>query len=126
MRALIMASASFDTVMVPSSTCATKSLIRFFPRSLAAGSRASRPSCTIWSSRLPSTVSPAAGCPTVAFCGSLIAALLQTQLRPELGQFVLVGDGVAQHLFQFVVALHAAAQVGKPIPEFQQLAQRFH
>src|SRR5437867_7240945 len=126
MRALIMASASLETVMVPSNTCETNSLTRFLPRSLAAGSRAMRPSSTIWSSRLRSAVSPPDGA-AADCCFSAIGFLLTAlDFRLQLCQLVRIGHGVTQQLLQLVVALHAAAQVGKPLPQIQQLLQRFH
>src|SRR5580698_6548839 len=124
MRALIMASASFDTVMAPSRTCVTNSFTRFLPRSLDAGSRAMRPSCTVWSRRLTSSVVSAPCDAAAAFCKSLMAGLLGFHLGLQLGQLVLVGNGFAEHLFEFVITLHRAAKVGKAIAQLEQLAQR--
>src|ERR1039458_2075584 len=125
MRALIMASASLETVMVPSSTCATNSLTRFLPRSRPAGSLAMRPSSTIWSNRLCSTVSSAAGWLSPAFCASLMRSLRNAEFGAQFRHLVLVGDGLAQRFFQFVVALHAAAQVRETVSQLQQFPQRF-
>src|SRR5450759_550444 len=124
-RAVIITSASLDTVIAPSSTCVTNSFTRSLPLSRAEGSRASLPSSTIWSSRLCSTVC-STGCAEAAFWTSLIGSLLGPQLALEARQLILIGHRLAQHLFQFVVTLHAAAQIRKPVPQFQQLAQRLH
>src|SRR5664279_708669 len=121
MRAVIMISASLDTVIAPSSTWLTNSFTRSLPRSRAAGSRASRPSSTILSSRLVSNVC-STGCAVASFLPLLIGPLL-AQLALEARQFVLVRHGFAEQLFQLVVALHAAAQIGKPVAQFQQLSQ---
>src|SRR5271157_145736 len=121
-----MASASLDTVMAPSSTCATNSFTRFLPRSLAAGSRARRPSSTIWSSNPRSTVCSAADAGASGLAWLLIAALLHAHLRPQFGQLVLVGNGLAQQFLELVVALHVAAQVAQAVAQFQQFAQRSH
>src|SRR5208283_1036053 len=112
MRAVIMASASLNTVMAPSKTCATNSFTRFLPRSLAAGSRARRPSSTIWSRNPRSTVcSEAALCAAACWASPLlIGTLLHAHLRPQFGQLVFVGNGLAQQFFQLIVALHVAAQ----------------
>src|SRR5579872_5548839 len=111
MRALIIASASLDTVMAPSSTWVTNSFTRFLPRSRADGSRAKRPSSTIWSSRLCSAVCEVAPWAAAAFWTSLIGPSVQTQFGAQPGEFVLIADGVTQQLFQLVVALHAAAEI---------------
>src|SRR5262245_23797867 len=111
MRAVIMISASLDTVIAPSSTWATNSFTRSLPRSRAAGSRASLPSSTIWSSRLTSRVC-SAGCAAVASFSTLLMGPLLAQFTLEARQFVLIGDRLAEQLFQLVVALHAAAQIG--------------
>src|ERR1035437_1267087 len=103
MRALIIISASLDTVIAPSSTWLTNSFTRSLPRSRAAGSRASLPSSTIWSSRLCSAVT-STGCAEAAFWTSLIGSLLGPQLVLEARQLVLIGYRLAQHFFQFVVA----------------------
>src|SRR5215475_4645586 len=119
MRALIMASASFETVMAPSRTWATNSFTRFFPRSRATGSFARRPSCTIWSSRLVSTVCSAPDWGIAARCGSLIGALRDSHLGAQLSQLVLVGHGFTQRFFEFVVALHASAKIREAVAQFE-------
>src|ERR1035437_810538 len=122
---MIITSASFDTVIAPSSTWLMNSFTRSLPRSRAAGSRASLPSSTIWSSRLCSAVT-STGCAAVAFLTSLIGSLLGPQLALQARQLVLIGYRLAQHLFQLVVTLHAAAQIRQPVPQLQQLFQRLH
>src|ERR1700687_2039294 len=108
MRAVIMASASFDTVMEPSSTWATKSFTRFLPRSRDSGSRASRPPSTIWSRILVCSTVCAAACGAAAdFFASLTGLPLHFHPVAPLCQLVFIADAVAQHLFELVIALHA-------------------
>src|SRR5437899_6624242 len=127
MRALIIASASLAMVIDPSSTCATNSFTRFLPRSLAAGSRARRPSSTIWSRRPFSRVCSVAAA-TAAFCGSLIGLSfrLGSHFVPELIQLLGVAYGIKEQFFQLVVPLQASAEVGKSGPKLQQLTKRLH
>src|SRR5574340_1691159 len=127
MRELIIASASLDTVMAPSSTWATNSLTRFLPRSLAAGSRAMRPSSTIWASRLAARTSSAALGAAACRCWSLIGApLVQAEFRAQLIQLARIAHGFAQEFLQLVVALQAAAQVAQALAQVQQFLQGFH
>src|SRR5689334_2726664 len=115
MRALIIASVSGDSVMEPSSTWATNSFTRFLPRSFAAGSRASRPCSTIWSSRLVSACcSAVSGAAADGRC-SFIGFPLQAHLRLQFRQLVLVADGVAKQFVELVVALQAPTQVREPL-----------
>src|SRR5436305_9803764 len=126
MRALIIASASRDRVIDPSSTCVTNSLTRSFPRSREAGSRASLPCSTIWSSRPASLVVSVAGAAAVACCGSLIGTGLLLDLRLQLFAFVGVSDGIHQKFLQFVVALERSSQIRQLRAEIQKLAKRLH
>src|ERR1051325_1559041 len=110
MRALIIASASLETVMAPSSTCETNSFTRFRPRSLADGSRAIRPSSTIRSRRLPSNVCSVATAAPPFFDSGMRLLLLGIDFRLQFVQRLGITDRLAEHLFQLVVALQTAAQ----------------
>src|SRR5258708_5635739 len=126
MRALIMLSASLLTVMEPSSTCVTNSFTRSLPRSLAVASLPMRPCSTIWSSS-PSSLVSVVVWPIAAFCGSLMGTSLgHADFAFELFALLGIADGIEQQLLQLVIALQAAAKIGKPGAEFEQLAQGFH
>src|SRR6185369_15783483 len=114
------------TTMEPLSTCSRKSLTRFLPLSRLSAPRARRPSETIWSRRLVSCTCSDAGCVPVAFCASLIGFPLEADLLAQFGQFVLIANGVAEQLFELVVALHVAAQIAQAAAEFEQFAKRTH
>src|ERR1700690_1574486 len=128
MRALIIISASLATVMEPSRTCATNSLTRFRPRSRACASAPKRPCSTIWSSRpfsLVCTVAAAADC--CAGSGLAIGfVLLGSHLLLQLVQLLSIGHRFEQQLFQLVIALEGAAQVGKPGTQLQEILERLY
>ena len=113
--------------MVPSSTWATNSLTRFLPRSRAAGSlrQAAFLDDLVEQARSP-TVCSAAGAAAAGFLwvSSFGPPSGFADLGLQLVQLLGVADGVEQQLFQLVVALQAAAQVGELGAQIQQLPQR--
>src|SRR5512142_53991 len=119
MRALIVASASREIAIVPSMIWVTNCFTKSRPRSTAAALRASRPSDTIWSSRVNSfsvACSAATGATAVAVLESVMGTsfgLRQGQFRPQLLHLLRVADRLHQDLVQLVVALQAAAQVAQ-------------
>src|SRR5579862_1980485 len=126
MRPLIIVSASREMVMEPSSTWATNSLTKSLPRSLEPGSLESRPSSTIWSSRLRSTTCSCACGAALCFASAIGTSLRFIQLLLQLVQLGLVSDCAEQQLLQLVIALEAAAQIAQPGAKLHQLAQGFH
>src|SRR5579883_506241 len=123
MRALIIASVSRASVIVPCSTSLTNCLMRSLPRSRAASSLARRPSSTIESSRLFSCVVSAAAAGTACW-GSAIVCALHFQL--QLLHFFFALDGFEQNIVQFFFALETAAQIGQLGAQLQHLTQRLH
>src|SRR5512146_1015265 len=126
MRALMVASASRVTVIVPASAWVTNSFTRSVPRWRAAVSRVNRPSSIIWSSSACSFT-----CSLFAAAAAALASLIGASLGPfqfvaELVELVGIVDRVHQQLVQLVVALQAAAQVGQLGAQFEQFAQRLH
>src|SRR6516165_5921305 len=105
MRALIIISASLATVMEPSTTWATNSLIRFLPRSRAWTSVPNRPCSTIWSSSPFSSVvvSTAAFCTAAA--GSGIWLLLRPHLFLQFLEALSLSHGFEQYVLELVVPL---------------------
>ena len=123
MRALIIASVSAFSVTVPLSTSLTKFLTRSLPRSFAAASRPMRPSSTILSRRLSS--------------GENVRCLLGSVPGPqplpppsdpisdfELLHRVRVIERALKNLFELVVALQAAAEIGELAAELEQFLER--
>src|SRR5580692_910757 len=99
-RALIVASASRESFISPSSTCATNSLTMSLPRSRATCSFPKRPCSTIWSSRLDSVVLASAD-DAAAFSGLLIRAslgLVLIDLFLQLVGFLSIADGFHQQV----------------------------
>src|SRR5208282_2110173 len=124
MRAEIIWSASRPTVMEPSSTWATNSLIRLFPCSRVLESL-NRPCSTIWSRRLVSVVcTSAAGPPGAASpWGLAIGILLLGDFRLQLRQLLRLAHGFKQGLVQLLVGLQRASQIVQACPQLQQLPQ---
>src|ERR1700685_2112776 len=123
MRALIIISASFATVMEPSRTWATNSFTRFLPRSFALASWPKRPDSTIWSSN-----------PTCSFSMVVVeaACFLASAIGPssfgldlalQLVELLGVADRIQQNFFELVVALQLPAQICQPRAQVEQLFQ---
>src|SRR5579864_1927357 len=119
MRALIIISASLAMVMEPSRTWATNSFTRSLPRSLASPNR---PCSTIWSRRLASCVStvPAAA---AAFATTSGIGTSCSDLALQLVQFFGIAYRFQQQLFELVIALQRAAQVGEPGAQVKKLLE---
>src|SRR5258706_7056972 len=120
MRALIIASVSAFSVTVPLSPSLTKFLTRSLPRSFAAASRPMRPSSTILSRRLKSGDSVVA----LSLCrawASAIAASLWSDLRLELLHRRRIVERALKNLFELVIALKAAAQIGQLAAKLEEL-----
>src|SRR5262245_4960506 len=117
-RALIMAWASFDTVMVPAMTCSTNSPIRSFASARCSSSRASLPCEMIWSRRLTSCVSAADEDRLCSAAPLLMSGLLfrlgfgfrsgrrASGLGAQLLERVGIADHVEKQLFELLVAVH--------------------
>src|SRR6478672_9516230 len=120
-RWLIMAWASFDTVMVPAMTCSTNSPIRSLASARCSSSRASLPCEMIWSRRLTSWAS-AADDGWLCSAAPLLMLRLLLGLGPGasgLGAQFLERVGVRHHvleqLLQLLIAVHLADQVGQAV-----------
>src|ERR1700676_468471 len=122
MRALIIISASLAMVMEPSSTWATNSFTRSLPRSLASPNR---PCSTIWSSRLASCASTDAAA-AAAFATASGIGTSCADLALQLVQLFGVPHRFEQQLFELVIALQRAAQIGEPGAQVEQLLQRLN
>src|SRR6516225_5054896 len=121
-RAVIIWSTSRPTVTEPSSTWATNSLTRFFPRSRALVS-ANRPCSTIWSRRLASVICSAATGAAAVFSGSGIGLLLLADLGLQLVELLRLAHGVKQSFIQLFICLQRALQVVQASPKLEQLPQ---
>src|SRR5208282_4301572 len=121
MRAEIIWSASRPTVMEPSSTWLTNSLMRLFPCSRVLESL-NRPCSTIWSRRLLSVVCTSAACAPgdVSPWGLAIGILLLLgDFRLQLLQFLRPAHRLQQGLIQLLVGLQRASQIAQACPQLQ-------
>src|SRR5215470_1548050 len=126
MRALIIASVSPDTFISFVSTCSTNASTHCLAVSRSSSVGARRPSFRILSSKLPSWVAA-----TVAkgFAASAILVppsrvrLWQTYFRAEFVQLLIIVQYLLQHLLKLVIAVKAAAQIGKLAAQLNQLSK---
>src|SRR5687767_10217160 len=123
-RALIIASVSAAIVTVPLSTSETKLRTRSLPRSRAAGSRPRRPSSTMRSRRPPSTDSVTPCCWFWISISDIGGS--RGDLRPQLPHGFGIVDGLLQDLFELVVALQLATEIGQLRSQLEQLPKRLH
>src|SRR5437867_11651423 len=134
-RALIIASVSFEMVISPSRTCLASSPIMSRATSRPAGSF-HRPWSRIFSSSAcPSTPSvrvsaaPAPWLSVFLFIASLLALVgfhFYAGRRANFLQCVGVADDILEQFFQLVVAVKLVHEVGQPPARFESLAQGFN
>src|SRR6187551_398643 len=112
--------------MDPSSTSETKRRIMSFPRSWAGASLPILPSWTIWSSS--PTSDGAASVLTAAGAAWVLGILLSFRpyFRLQSLHLLFVAERGLQNLFQFVVALETASQIGELGAQLQHVPQGLH
>src|ERR1039458_6595005 len=131
MRALIMASASLETVMAPCSTCSANSLTRSRVRSRL------RRVCSTIRSHITgsafSTVCPA-GAPVSPCRGSLMGpTFLRLRglcrfggVRHQSLQLVCIAGRFQEQLVELVVSLQTALEIRQFLPQLQKFPHRHH
>src|SRR5215469_10451214 len=132
MRAFSIASVSEDTFISLVTTCSTNASTHCFAVSRSSTVGASRPSLSILSRRLPSSVVV-----EIAAKGFAGSAMLVPLSRPgvqlwyanfgaELIQIFLVVQDLLQQFVKLIVAVETASQVREFAAQFHQLAQRLN